>query len=133
MRKFLGGILTTGIAASAAVHTMGLSIPLGVYKAKSTYVARKKRNIVRAELQRRGESKHKWTLKDVVAGAGPAAVSAVVGVEMGYALPGITGMSGVEMAIHLPEDAIESTGLFNDSSALVEGAIGQAGQLSTTC
>ncbi|KAF3026614.1 hypothetical protein E8E14_014394 [Neopestalotiopsis sp. 37M] len=126
-RKALSSGFSTGSGVVTATFTGGLTLPIAAYKARSTYVAGRKLEITREELKRRGEALRDPKISDVLLGAGPAAVALGLGFDDIFG--GLTGVEAVEDSLGLPDGSNQSTGLFESSSAVMDGFTGQAEQL----
>ncbi|KAI2619789.1 hypothetical protein GGS26DRAFT_601830 [Hypomontagnella submonticulosa] len=126
-RKFLASSFSTGIGLSGAYFTGGLTLALAAYKTRSAYVANKKHDIIQAELLRRNAPTRDINAKDAAIAWSIGATAAIVGVEIGDLVEGITNTEN--MGSGLADGQNKSTGLTTDPSTALEGMGGQLHQL----
>lgn len=126
-RKVWASGLSTCSATVSTFTTGGITLGLAAYKARSIYVATSQLKIAREELERRGEARRGFKFSDMLLGAGPGVVTMRLGIEDIFTDLG--GVEGVGEVIGLPKGESESTGLFDNSSAVVDGIFGQPAQL----
>ncbi|KAI0376952.1 hypothetical protein F5Y04DRAFT_285369 [Hypomontagnella monticulosa] len=126
-RKILASSFSTGVGISGAYVTGGLTLALAAYKARSAYVANKKHDIIQAELRGRNAPTRDINAKDAAIAWSIGATAAVVGVEIGDLVEGITNTEA--MGSGLADGQNKSTGLTTDPGTALEGMHGQLNQL----
>lgn len=122
-RKFLTSSFSTGAGIGAAPFTGGLTLAIGAYKGRSTYVASKKHDILQDEIRRRNATPRDVDFKDAAIAWGIGAAGLAIGTEVGNFAEGVTHTDA--MGSHLPDGANKSTGLTVDPGTAVKGAGGQ--------
>ncbi|KAI1369415.1 hypothetical protein F5Y08DRAFT_352125 [Xylaria arbuscula] len=127
------GVLSTfgvGVGVSGAVSTGGVSILYAAYKTRSSYVAWRKLEIIQAELRKRNVKLHKISKsKDILGPVAIGTVGFIVGAEVTDLFDGITGIDQIGA---LPDDALPSTGLFDNPGEAANGAAGAVEQIFDT-
>ncbi|KAI0107913.1 hypothetical protein F4776DRAFT_675066 [Hypoxylon sp. NC0597] len=127
-RKIVSGSFAVGAGLGGAYLTGGLTLLLAGYKARSTYVANKKHEILQGELHRRNVALHDIDGKDMVIAGSIGTMAVLLGVEVGDFTETITNIE--LMGSGLPDGANKSTGLMVDPGKAVEGMGNQIYQLA---
>ncbi|KAL7622164.1 hypothetical protein AAE478_007667 [Parahypoxylon ruwenzoriense] len=126
-RKMLTSGIAVGAGLGSAYFTGGLTLAIAAYKCRSTWVAKKKHEIIQAELLSRKAELHHIDAKDIAISSTIGAAGILVGVEIGDFAESLTNTEA--MGSGLADGANKSTGLTVDPGMAAHGAVGQIEQL----
>jgi len=125
-RQDISAAITIGSGVVSVVHTLGASLALSGYGARRMYVAKKKLELIEAELSKRGVELHKFQKRDFFIPAVAHSVGAVVGVGLDEIAMGDTYT--IPLGEHVPSGASAILDVLTNPLEALQGAVSGAAE-----